>query len=331
MERGSNYRLLKIKDVLFNETDDFHELGIEEISGKLRLLFGEEVVFDNRTLKRDLETLDDMDFEIVQNKGRFGKILYSHQSRLFETYQLRLIIDAILSARFITTNEKKKLIKKVKHLTSKHIAKTLPEPILFSQSANIDYELVKLNIDCVHRAISEKKVLHFRYGKFNVDKEFEFNRNGDTYYVEPYALIWQNDYYYLIGRFQETNEIRHYRLDRIRNIAVSDKEFVKEDDFRLQEYVNQSFHMFAGEEIRIKIRFHIDLVNVVLDRFGQEVDIKQMDAEHFVLTTKAKLSDGLINWILTWGNQAKVLSPDYLVDQVKEKIQQMNAVYESER
>ncbi|WP_099159306.1 helix-turn-helix transcriptional regulator [Virgibacillus ndiopensis] len=330
MERGSNYRLLKMKELLFNETDDFHELGIDEISEKLRLLFGEEMAFDNRTLKHDLKILDEMDFEIVKNKGKFGKTLYSHQSRLFETYQLRLIIDAILSARFITTNEKKKLIKKVKQLTSKYIAKTLPEPILFSQSANIDYELVKLNIDCVHRAISERKVLTYQYGKFNVHKEFEFHRNGATYHVEPYALIWQNDYYYLIGRFQETNEIRHYRLDRIRNITVSENDFTKMDNFHLQEYVNQSFHMFAGEEIRIKIRFHLDLVNVVLDRFGQEVDIKQIDDDHFVLTTKAKLSDGLINWILTWGNQAKVLSPDYLVDEVKEKIEQMNAVYDNE-
>lgn len=326
MERGSNYRLLKIKEILFRETDEYNELGINELSEKLRSIVG-DATFDNRTIKRDLEILDDTDFEIVQNKGKFGKTLYSHQTRLFETYQLRLIIDAILSARFITTNEKEKLIKKVKDLTSEHIGKTLPEPILFSQSANIDYELVKLNIDCVHRAISEGKVLIYQYGKFNVKKEFVYHRNGDFYNVEPYALIWQNDYYYLIGRFQDTGELRHYRLDRIRNIKVSDVSFKKED-FNLQEYVNQSFHMFAGEELWMKIRFHNSMVNVVLDRFGQDVDIWEMDEDHFVLTTKAKLSDGLINWILTWGDKAKVLSPNHLVDQIKAKIKQMSEVYE---
>ncbi|MFD1036976.1 helix-turn-helix transcriptional regulator [Virgibacillus byunsanensis] len=326
MERGSNYRLLKIKEILFNETDEYNELDLQELSEKLRLLT-DDMTFDSRTIKRDLAILDETDFEIVRNTGKFGKTLFSHQARLFETYQLRLIIDAILSARFITTNEKKKLINKVKQLTSKSIAKTLPEPILFSQSANIDYELVKLNIDCVHRAISESKVLTYQYGKFNVDKQFEYHRKGDRYYVEPYALIWQNDYYYLIGRFQETNEMRHYRLDRIRNIEVNDTPF-KKGDFQLQDYVNQSFHMFAGEEIWIKVRFHINLVNVVLDRFGQEADMKQVDDDYFVLTTKAKLSDGLINWILTWGNQAKVLSPEHLVDKMKEKINQMNEVYQ---
>ncbi|OZU87085.1 WYL domain-containing protein [Virgibacillus indicus] len=326
MERGSNYRLLKIREILFDQTDEQHELGINDISKKLLQIIPGGT-FDNRTIKRDLQILDEMDFEIMENKGKFGKILYSHQSRLFETYQLRLINDAILSARFITTNEKKKLINKVKRLTSKNIAKTLPEPVLFSQSANMDYEQVKLNIDFVHRAISQRNVITYQYGKFNVDKQFEFNRNGDLYYVEPYALIWQNDYYYLIGRFQKTDEMRHYRLDRIRNIEITDGHFTQ-TDYDLKSYVNQSFHMFAGEEIWIKIQFHEDLVNVVLDRLGHDADIKNTGDGHFELRTKAKLSDGLINWILTWGNKAKVLEPEHLVNEVKGKIEQMMKTYQ---
>jgi predicted DNA-binding transcriptional regulator YafY len=325
MERSSNYRLLKIREILFQQTDDQNEMGISELVDKLRELMPERQL-DHRTIKKDLETLDDMDFEVVTNKGKFGKNYYSHQTRLFETYQLRLMVDAILSAKFITTKEKKLLIEKLKQLTSKQIAKTLPEPVLFSQSANIDYELVKLNIDFVHRAIAEKKILTYQYGKFNVDKKFEYNRNGDLYYVEPYALIWQNDYYYLIGRFIKTDEVRHYRLDRMRNIHLTNERFIKKD-FDLNEYVNQSFHMFAGEEIRIKIRFHLHLVNVVLDRFGHDANIKQLDDKHFLLTTKAKLSDGLINWILTWGHKAKVIEPEYVVQEMRERIQQMAALY----
>ncbi|WP_249869389.1 helix-turn-helix transcriptional regulator [Oceanobacillus saliphilus] len=326
MERESNFRLLKLRKILFEKTDEMTEMGIQEIIENLQREIP-NTTFDKRTIKRDMDILDETDFEIVRNTGKFGKILYSHQARLFETYELRLIIDAILSARFITEKEKNSLIDKVKMLTSRRIAKTLPEPILFSQSSNIDYELVKLNIDFVHRAISEKRVLSYQYGKFNVRKEFEFNRNGDRYLVEPYALIWQNDYYYMIGRFQQNDEIRHYRLDRIRHIEISDNHFVKKD-FNLQNYVNQSFHMFAGEEMWIKIQFHTDLVNVVLDRFGQEADIKELDDEHFILKTKAKLSDGLINWILTWGNKAKVLEPESLVGQVKGQIKGMMEVYE---
>lgn len=325
MHRNS-YRLLKIRDILFQYTDDEHELSMEEILEKLKL-FMPDMTFDRRTIKSDLNVLEQAGFEVVRNKGKFGKILYSHQTRLFEVYQLRLLVDAILSARFITTNDKNSLIEKVKQLTSHEMAKTLPEPIVFSQSANMDYELVKLNIDHVHRAISKRRVLTYKYGRFNMDKEFVYGRDGATYYVEPYALIWQNDFYYLIGKFQPKNEIRHYRLDRIRDIELSEQSFKKDSDFQLQEYVDQSFHMFAGEDIRIRIEFHASLVNVVLDRFGQDANIRKVTDDKFVLSTRAKLSDGLINWILTWGNQAKVLSPDHLVDRVKEKISQMYDIY----
>src|SRR5690625_4464233 len=141
MEKGSNYRLLKIRELLLAETDEQHELGINEIAEKLRQFIPDKPV-DHRTIKRDLEVLDNIDFEIKKNDGRYGKILYTHESRLFQTYQLRLILDVILSARFVTTNENKKLIVPVKQLTSKHIAKPLPQPIRCGESANMDYEQV---------------------------------------------------------------------------------------------------------------------------------------------------------------------------------------------
>ncbi|WP_217586341.1 helix-turn-helix transcriptional regulator [Lentibacillus saliphilus] len=325
MERGSNYRLMKLRDILFTETDEDHELSIEDMIEMLRLA-GVEGTLDKRTVRRDLETLDASDFEVMTHTRRYGKHFYSHQSRLFETYQLRLIVDAILSARFITTNEKEKLIDKMKQQTSKHIAKTFPEPVLFHQSANMDYERVKLNIDHVHRAISEQKVLTYQYGKYDVNKQFQFNRDGDIYDVEPYALIWEKDYYYLIGRYQPTGQIRHYRLDRIRNISITGERFQK-GDFNLQEYVDQTFLMFAGDEIRIKIRFDNSLVNVMLDHFGHEADITKDGDDYFILSTKAKLSDGLINWILTWGEKAKVLAPDHLIGEIEQKIARMQAVY----
>lgn len=310
-----------IKQILFAETDEQHELGVDEISEKLQQI-NPNMTFDHRTIKNDLEVLDQMDFEIVKNRGKYGKILYSHQARTFEVYQLRLMVDAILSARFITTNEKNNLINKIKKLTSEYIAKTLPEPIVFSPSANMDYDSVKLNIDIVHRAVANRKVITYQYGRYNVNKAFEYSRDGKWYNVEPYALIWQHDFYYLIGRYLETDEMRHYRLDRIRNIEITNNTFKKEP-FELQAYVDKSFHMFAGEDIRVKIRFSNRLINVVLDRFGLHADIYKDGEDHFILSTKAKLSDGLINWILTWGNEAKVMSPDHLVDSVKEKIEQM--------
>ncbi|MBX0358369.1 YafY family protein [Halobacillus sp. Nhm2S1] len=328
MELNNNTRLLKLRDILFEETDEHHELSIQEICEKLKLYFGPEAKFDARTLKRDMDVLEDAGIEIIRNTGRFGKVYYSYQDRVFETYQLRLINDAILSAKFITEKEKKDLIERNKQLTSRHIAKTLPDPLLYSQSANDDYELVKLSIDNVHRAISEQKVLRYQYGKYNMDKEYEYHRNGDTYHVEPYALIWQNDFYYLIGRFRGNGEMRHYRLDRMRNIEISGERFKRKQDFLVKEYVDQSFHMFAGEDAWIKIEFDASLLNVVLDRFGKDASINAISDDRFLLSTKAKMSIGLIGWILTWGYKAKVVSPESLVAQVKEEVQKMSKQYE---
>jgi predicted DNA-binding transcriptional regulator YafY len=322
----ASQRLLRLKDILFQETDEHHELSMKEIIEKLQLEFGDNMAFDPRAIKRDIDALNEEGFEVMINKGPHGKALYSHQDRLFETYQLRLIVDAILSARFITEKEKKLLIQKVKKLTSKHIAKSLPDPLIFHQSVNMDYNLIKLNIDRIHQAISEHRVLKYQYGKYNVEKEFVYNRDGSWYEVEPYALIWQHDFYYLIGKYKPTEEFRHYRLDRMRNVEVTDETFRREP-IDIKKYVDQTFHMFAGEDQWIKIQFHHELINVVLDRFGLEADIKKVDEKHFLLTTKAKISSGLIGWILTWGSKAKVLSPDWLVEEVKKEITLMHQQY----
>ena len=325
----SSQRLLKLKEILFRETDEDHELSMKKIIESLQREFGSDVSFDQRAIKRDIEALNDADFEVVMNTGQHGKALYSHQDRLFETYQLRLIVDAILSARFITEKEKKMLIQKVKKLTSKYIAKSLPDPLIFHQSVNINYNLIKLNIDHIHQAISKQRVLKYQYGKYNVDKKFVFHRDGRWYEVEPYALIWQNDFYYLIGKYIPNGEFRHYRLDRMRNVVVTSRTFQREK-LDIKEYIDRTFHMFSGEDQWIKIQFHQELINVVLDRFGLDADIRRIGDEHFLLTTKAKISSGLVGWILTWGHKAKVLSPDHLLEEVKREIKLMQNVYQEE-
>lgn len=327
MKQSNHYRLLQLQDILYDETDEENELNIYEIKDKLMVLLNVDKL-DVRTIRNDIQALQTIGFDIVENRKQHGKVYYSHQNRLFETYQIRLLADAILSARSITPNEKEALIGKLKDLTSKHIQKTLPSPVLFSQTVNIDYELMKVDIDRIHRAISESKVLQFNYGDYNVHKEFTLRHNERIYYVEPYALIWQKDLYYLIGKYIETNEIRHYRLDRMRVTEITNTSFVKNRLFELQSYIDESFQMFSGvEDIRLKIRLKNELLNPMFDHFGLDVDVIPDGEDAFILTTKAKLSTGLLGWILQWGSQAEVLAPQSLVEEVKSEIIRMNATY----
>jgi len=325
--RQNNHRLLQLKDLLFEETDEEHELDVYEIREKLMNLLDVDKI-DIRTIKNDIDSLQSMDFDIVQNRRKFGKIYYSHQTKLFETYQIRLLVDAILSARSITPNEKQRLIDKLKQLTSKRIQRTLPSPVMFSQTVNLEHEQMKVDIDRIHRAISESKVLQYNYGDYNVNKEFTLRHHGKTYYVEPYALIWQNDLYYLIAKYQETNEMRHYRLDRMRHTKITNELFVKDRTFNIQSYIDESFQMFSGEDIRITLRLQNKLLNPMFDRFGLEVDVKPDGEDHFILSTRAKASAGLLGWILQWGHAAEVLSPSSLVEEVKTEIEKMFDTYE---
>lgn len=327
MGHRNNDRLLLLRDILFSETDENHELDIYELKAKLMEHLNAKSI-DNRTIKNDLDALEKINFEVMKNRRKFGKIYYSHQAKPFETYQLRFLVDAILSARFITMNEKIILINKLKEMTSTHISRTLPGPVVFYQTANLDNELVRINIDRIHHAIVDGQVLSYKYGNYDEKKEFVYRREGERYYVAPFALIWQNDFYYLIGEFLETGEIRNYRLDRIREISQTDQEFMKPENFDVQSYINNSFHMYNGEEFPIKIRFEKGLLNAMYDRFGLNVDVKVDGEDHFVIRTKAKVSDGLLSWILKWGSQAEVLEPRKLVDQVAAEVKRMMEIYE---
>src|SRR5699024_10990248 len=326
MEQSNSYRLLKLRDILLRDTDENNELTIQELQEKLQFLITERRI-DPRTIQRDVESLHDSGFQIHQRRGRYGRYFYSHRSRDFELYQIRLIVDAILSARFIPNNTKKEIIEELKNLTSKHEAKKLPDPIMYSSSLEFQNENVKLNIEKIHEAVSTSKVITYQYGKYDIHKDFVYNREGELYHVEPYGLIWQNDFYYLIGKYQPKNELRHYRLDRIHNIKITEERFKKER-FDCDEYVSKTFNMFAGEEMRIKIQFENELVASIIDRFGKDIDIRKVDDEFFDISSRAKISKGLISWILGWGKQARVISPDYLLEEIKKEVKKMHEFYE---
>lgn len=331
LEDTTGVRLLVLKEIFLRETDEDNQLSIKKLVEKLQIEIP-GCTANEKKVKKYIEILKDTGFEIIDNTEKYGKKIYSHQDRLFEKYQLRLLIDPILSARFITEEEKRNIVSNVKKLTSSHVAKSLPDPIVYQQSINQDYNLIKLHIDKIHDAIFESKLIKFQYGDFNIEKEFQLRKGGEHYQIKPLALIWESDFYYLIGedtKYSEEDNPRNYRLDRMRDVVITENKFVK-NRRDISSYVQQSFHMFGGQDEWMTLQFQLNRValNGVIDKFGVDADIRKGEDNTFILKAKAKLSEGLKGWILGWGRHVKVLSPPSLVEDMKQELEKMMRAYE---
>jgi predicted DNA-binding transcriptional regulator YafY len=322
-------RLLRLMTIFTQETDEDHELSLDEITLRFKQIYGPDVKLNKNSLKDDINHLINHSFDVTINQEKDGlPKYYSHQYRLFELHELRMLIDAVVSAKFITKQETRQLIDKIRKLTSSHQGKKLQNEIQVDSSIKSESPFIRLAIHDLHQAISERRIITFQYGRYDIDKEFNLSHGGSLYKVKPYALTWANDFYYLIAYYYDAGEIRHYRVDRLRNVEVMNESFPYEA-FDVSKYVQSTFHMFAGDEEWIKIKFHNQLINVIIDKFGKNVDIKKQDEDHFILSTKARISGGLVNWILSFGSKAKVISPVSLSNTVKQEIANMNKLYQS--
>ncbi|KSU63343.1 transcriptional regulator [[Bacillus] enclensis] len=321
-------RLLRLMTIFSQETDEDHELSLDEIIHRFQQIYGPDVKLNKNSLKDDINHLINHSFDVTINQEKDGlPKYYSHQYRLFELYELRMLVDAVVSAKFITKQETRQLIGKIRKLTSNHQGKKLQNEIQVDSSIKSESPYIRLAIHDLHQAISERRVITFQYGRYDIDKNFNLSHEGSLYKVKPYALTWANDFYYLIAYYYEAGEIRHYRVDRLRNVSILEESFPYES-FDVSKYVQSTFQMFAGDEEWIKVKFHNGLINVIIDKFGKEADIRKYDDEHFILSTKARISGGLVNWILNFGSQAKVISPNSLFQTVKEEVTKMNNLYE---
>jgi len=325
MVQNNQHRLLLLQKMLFEETDGEHKVSIQELADKLKTHLP-DMKLDARTIRADLDTLDHASFKIHREKGKFGKLLYSHEQRLFDSIQLRLLIDAVLSADFLPKQEKQELVERLKMLASKPTARKLPKVLLNDQRKIVHYKGTKRNLEYVQQAIATGHVLRFQYGHYGADKSFVPESADSLVQLEPYLVTWQHSLCYLIGRDQQTREMRHFRLDLARNMSIEKTTFVKEP-FDLQTYISEHFLAFTNEGASVEIRFHRSAMNRVFDHFGVDAEIQLDGTEHFILFVRSNHPERLENFILGWGEQAEVIKPAMLREQIKKKITRMQAIY----
>lgn len=307
-------KLLYLLKFFYEETDEENTLTVNEIIAKLE---HNGISAARRSIYDDICTLQEFGIDIVMRKSKTYE--YFLASRLFETAELKILIDSIQSSRFITKKKSESVIKKLKGLASKPQSRKFSGQIYIYDRIKSMNECILYNVDTLHNAIAENKKITFQYFDYNIKREKVFRKKGESYYTNPLALTFDNENYYLIAYNEKYEDYIHYRVDKMTDIEVStEKRVIPKEKFNAAEYVKPMFSMFDGKVEQITALFHISYLNVIIDRFGDNVALRETeDKECFQAIFQAAVSPTFLSWIIGFGAGALILSPQWVADEVK--------------
>jgi predicted DNA-binding transcriptional regulator YafY len=312
-------------------TDEHHGMGIADIIAYLERC---GISAERKAIYNDIKTLQDFGMDICRDKS--GTVTYKLVSRDFELPELKLLVDAIQSSKFITERKSLELIKKVENLTSKYDGKLLQRQVVVSNRVKTMNEKIYYNTDTIYKAIDLGKKITFVYYKWEVDFTTKKKvhkvkrRNGSTYKISPWALTWDDENYYLIAYDNESQKIKHYRVDKMESIEISEENRDGQQIFKkfnLGSYSKKVFGMYGGDEVEVKLMFSNDLIGVVMDRLGQDVFISKADDNSFFVTAKVNLSPQFFGWLFGFGQCVKIVSPQNVADEYYKKINDVAGLY----
>lgn len=329
MPKGTNqkFKLYYLARIMVEKTDDEHMITMPEIKAALEA-YG--CTADRKSLYDDLEALRVLGIDVVGEK--VGRNFYYHVgSKQFEIAELKLLVDAIQSSKFITEKKSKELIKKLTGMASNYEASQLKRQVVVQGRVKTMNESIYYCVDDVHRAIAENKKISFEYMKWNEEKNLIPRKEG-SYVVSPWALTWDDENYYLIAYDEEAEKIKHFRVDKLKSVKVletkrSGKEKFKE--FNLADYSKMSFGMYGGEPTKVKITFENNMAGVFIDRFGRDIAIHPSKKKGWSETAvDVAVSDQFFGWIFALGTSVKIVGPKEVVKRFKAELKERSRIYE---
>ena len=307
-------KLLYIMKIFMEKTDDDYGVTVADI---IEYLDSYEIVAERKSIYNDIECLRDFGMDIVKTK--VGKIsLFSLVSREFTLEEIKLLIDAVQSSKFITLKKSRDLIRKIETLTSENQAKELHRQVIVANRVKNSNEDIYRNIDSINRAINNKRKISFYYTQWAVSrtgakKIVRVRRHdGKRYLLTPKALTWDDENYYLIAYDKEAEKLKHFRVDKMEDIAVEENRADSTkavDKFDLAVYTKQVFGMYGGETVSVKLRFDDSLIGVVVDRFSDRVFIQPHGDGTFTMSAEVMLSPQFFGWLFSFGDKVQITSP----------------------
>ncbi len=328
MPKGTNQKLklYYLSRIMLEKTDDEHMITMPEI---LKALKAYDVTADRKSIYDDLEALKVLGIDVIGEK--VGRNYYYHVGgKQFEIAELKLLVDAIQSSKFITEKKSNELIKKLTSMASEYEATQLKRQVVVQGRVKTMNESIYYFVDDVHRAIAENKQIRFEYMKWNEEKVMVRHRE-EPHVVSPWALTWDDENYYLIAYDEEADCIKHFRVNKLKNVRILDEKRIGRDkfkEFNLAKYAKMSFGMFGGEPTIVNIAFKNDLAGVFIDRFGRDITIRPSKQKGWSETrVEVAMSDHFLGWIFAIGPDVKITGPQEVVDSYLCKLKAMEKLY----
>ena len=316
MPKSDNQKLkiFHILDYLQRYSHEAHPVRASELIDMLDRQWG--IQCERKTIYSDIAALQEYGIDIVSVPGKAGG--YYIASRNFELPELKLLIDAVQSSRFLTEKKSRELIEKLCTQCSVHDAKLMRRDVVVSGRVKSMNETIYYNVDRIQEAIADNRQITFRYFDWSLEGKRKYR--DKSYEASPYGLCQDNENCYLLA-LSDRYGITSYRVDRMADIALTDQPRVPCPELtgkNLTEHANRLFQMYAGEATDVKLRFHRSLINVVIDRFGKGTLLIPDGEEHFVFTVRVAVSPMFLSWVIGFGAKAKVLHPQSVVDQCRQ-------------
>lgn len=318
---GQKLKLLYIVRILSEETDENHPISTQALIKRLEA-YG--ISAERKSIYSDMEALKSFGYDILQNDNRNGGGYYMASGE-FELAELKLLVDAVQSSRFITLKKSRELIGKLEKLTNRHDAGKLQRQVYVAGRVKTDNESIYYHVDTLHRAIQENRQITFSYLEWNEKKELVPRKDGKLYQVSPWTLIWQEEKYYLAAFDEAAGVMKHYRVDKMADVKITELSRIGMKQYEgmdLAAYTNKTFGMYGGREEVVTLLFPPKLAGVILDRFGKEIDLRR-EGEMIKARVKVAISDQFYGWLTGIGREVEILAPVSVREAYAERLKEI--------
>lgn len=318
-------KLLQIAKYLLEHTDENHAVSTPQL---IAYLDSVGIKAERKSIYNDIDTLNDFGMDIIRSDEHRGG--YMVASRQFELAEVKLLVDLVQSSKFITEKKSRELIGKLETLVSKYDAKAMGRQVEIIGRSKANNENIYYNVDMVHMAISKNVKIRFKYFDWDINKKMQLRHGGAFYEVSPWKLTWDDENYYLIAFDEKANHIKHYRVDKMQNVTVTEnpREGKKLfDEMDMVEYDKKTFGMFSGTEKTVRLLCHKSMIGIMVDKFGTDVAMRPEGENHVMVRVDVAVSPQFFGWLAGLGERVQIASPEEVKEEYRNHLVKILDIY----